>query len=77
MASMLSRYLGGRRTARLNCRSPSSTVRGGRAAHRRLDDGVHVAGIEAEAGRFLTIDFDIQIWLPKDVENPEIGDPST
>ena len=48
---------------------------GRRAAHQRLDDGVDVAGIETEASCFFTIDFDIQIGLPENVEDAKIGNP--
>ena len=49
--------------------------RRGCAAHRGLDDGGDVAGIEAETGGFLPNHLDVQIRLPKNVEDAEIGDP--
>ena len=48
--------------------------RGGhRPAHRRLDDRVHVAGIEAVARRLGAIHLDIQVRLPQDREDSQIG----
>ena len=48
---------------------------GGRrgAGHRRLDDGVDVAGIEAVARRLGAVDRDVEIRLPQHAEDAEIG----
>ena len=45
-----------------------------RAAERRLDDGVDVAGIEAVARGLVAIDRDIEVGLAEHPENAEIGD---
>ncbi len=47
--------------------------RGNRAPQRRLDRRVDVAGIEAIARRLFTIHRDVEIRLPEDVKDPEIG----
>ena len=49
-------------------------MRGHRPAHRRLDDRVHVAGIEAVARRLGAIHLDIQVRLPQDREDAQVGD---
>src|SRR5271157_3710898 len=43
-----------------------------RSAHRRLNDGIHVARIEAIAGRLLPIDRDVEVRLPNDVKGADI-----
>ena len=72
-ASMLSRYSGASRTVTLNCRSASRSVVADRAAERRLNDVVDVAGIEPVARRLVAIDLDVEIWLAEDAEDAEVG----
>ena len=50
--------------------------RGGHCpSQRRLHDRVHVAHIHAVARRFFAIDPDVEIRLPQDPEDAEVGDP--
>src|SRR5262249_12397699 len=44
-----------------------------RAGQCRLHEAVDVADIEPVAGRFVSIHFDVQIRLPEDWKNSEIG----
>ena len=43
------------------------------AAHRRLDDRVHVARVEAVAGGLGAVHLEVQVRLAQDRENPQIG----
>ena len=45
-----------------------------RPAQRRLDDRVHVAGVEAVARGLRAVHLDIQVRLAEDREDAQIGD---
>src|ERR1019366_5418766 len=45
------------------------------AAHRGLDNRIHVSGVKTISCCFGTIDLDIQVWLAKDLEYSKIFDP--